>query len=158
MPAAELVTPPSVAPSLTDPPTPVTPPATDNSVVTTETAGVTLARPVKKEDGWLDWTLPAPALERRTRAFAPWPGAWTSLRGTLLKVHRARVGGGRGAPGEVVSVGKALEVACGQGSLVLLEVQAQGKRRHSAAEFLRGHPLAVASRPFDPLPERTTTP
>ena len=120
--------------------------------------GVTLARPVKKGDGWLDWALAAPTLERRTRAFAPWPGAWTSLGGTLLKVHRARVGNARGAPGEVVSVGQALEVACGQGSLVLLEVQAQGKRRHSAAEFLRGHPLAVASRPFDPFPERTATP
>ena len=122
------------------------------------TQGVTLARPVEKEDGWLDWAQPAEVLERRTRAFTPWPGSWTSLGGTHLKLHRVRVGRGTGAPGEVLASPEGLEVACGQGSLLLLEVQAEGRRRLSAAAYLRGHPLAPGTRPFDPAPKRTATP
>ncbi len=115
--------------------------------------GVTLARVVDKRDGWLDFSLPAPVLERRLRAFTPWPGAWTSLGGQLLKVHAARVLKGAGAPGTVLSTDGGLEVACGEGSLLLLDVQGEGKRRMQAADFLRGHPLAVGDRPFDASPE-----
>ncbi len=115
-------------------------------------AGVTLAPPVEKRDGWLDFRLAASVLERRVRAFTPWPGAWTSLAGHLLKVHRARLGQRLGAAGTVLGVEGGLEVACGEGSLVLLELQAEGKRRMEAADFLRGHPLAPGSRPFDDRP------
>ena len=114
--------------------------------------GVTLARTVTKADGWLDWSLPASVLERRTRAFTPWPGSWTTVGGALLKVHRARVGQGSGAPGAILATDRGLEVACGEGSLVLLELQAEGRRRLPAADFLRGHPLAAGSQPFDPAP------
>jgi methionyl-tRNA formyltransferase len=111
--------------------------------------GVVLAPLIKKEDGRLDFARPAAELERRTRAFHPWPGTYTSLGGKTLKVVGSRVGQGRGGPGEVLEAGAGgVEVACGEGSLVLLTVQPEGKRAMSAREFLAGHPLQKGSRPF----------
>ncbi len=112
--------------------------------------GAVAAPLIDKEDGRLDFARPAVELERRIRAFTPWPGAFTRFDGALLKVSRAGVGQGKGAPGEVVAAsGDALEVACGEGSLVLLEVQPEGKRRMTAGQFLQGHPVSVGARPFD---------
>lgn len=111
--------------------------------------GVVLAPLIKKEDGRLDFTRPAVELERRTRAFHPWPGTYTSLGGKTLKVLKASAGQGRGAPGEVLAAGAGgVEVACGEGSLLLLEVQLEGKRAMSVGEFLAGHGLSKGSRPF----------
>ena len=108
-----------------------------------------LAPMIKKEDGQLDFSRPALELERRLRAFTPWPGAFTQLGGALFKVHRARVGTGKGTPGELLSAGPGgIEVACGEGSLVMLEVQPEGKRAMRAADFLAGRKLEVGSRPF----------
>ncbi len=113
------------------------------------TEGVVLAPLIDKQDGKLDFTRPAVELERRLRAFTPWPGAFTTFGGAIFKVGRAAVGQGRGAPGELLSATAAgLEVACAEGSLLLQEVQPEGKRRMSAAEFLSGHKLAPGSRPF----------
>jgi len=103
---------------------------------------------LKREDGRLDFSRSASELERRIRAFDPWPGSFTAIGGKTLKIHRARVESATGAPGEVLSIAPALEVACGRGSLVLLEVQPAGKRSMSAKEFLAGHPIAVGARPF----------
>ena len=103
---------------------------------------------LKREDGLLDFSRSALELERRIRAFDPWPGSFTAIGGKTLKIHRARVESATGAPGEVLSIAPALEVACGRGSLVLLEVQPAGKRSMSAKEFLAGHPIAVGARPF----------
>ena len=110
--------------------------------------GVTLARMVEKEDGRLDWTRPAVELERRVRAFVPWPSAWTQLGPHLLKVWRAVVVPGSGPPGTVLAAHGMLDVASGDGALRLLEVQPEGKRRMNAAEFLRGHRLGEGERPF----------
>jgi methionyl-tRNA formyltransferase len=111
--------------------------------------GVTLAPLIEKEQGRLDFSRPAAELERRVRAFTPWPGTFTTLEGALLKVHKARLGTGKGQPGELLEAAPAgLEVACGEGSLWLTEVQLEGKRRMSAAEFLAGRKLARGSRPF----------
>jgi methionyl-tRNA formyltransferase len=111
--------------------------------------GVVLAPLIEKEDGRLDFARPAAELERRVRAFHPWPGTFTTLGGKGLKVLRARAGEGRGAPGEVLSAGPGgLEVACGGGSLWLVEVQPEGKRAMTAQELLSGRPLARGSRPF----------
>ncbi|MCA3010968.1 MAG: methionyl-tRNA formyltransferase, partial [Myxococcaceae bacterium] len=68
------------------------------------TEGVVLAPMIRKEDGALDFSRPAVVLERRLRAFTPWPGAFTTLDGALFKVHAASVGGGTGAPGTLLSV------------------------------------------------------
>ena len=110
--------------------------------------GVTLARLVEKEDGRLDWSRPAVELERRVRAFVPWPGGWTPLGPQLLKVWRAEVVPGAGPPGTVLAAQGRLEVACAEGALRLVEVQPEGKRRMSAAEFLSGHRLREGERPF----------
>jgi methionyl-tRNA formyltransferase len=114
--------------------------------------GVTLARLVERADGWLDFAQPARVLWRRTRAFTPWPGTFTSLSGRLLKVHQTQVASGLGPPGTLLAADGGLEVACGEGSLVLLEVQPEGRRRMGVKEFLRGHPLDVGTRPFGDAP------
>ncbi|WP_426749415.1 methionyl-tRNA formyltransferase [Myxococcus sp. Y35] len=111
--------------------------------------GMVLAPIIEKDQGRLDFTRPAVELERRLRAFTPWPGAFTSLGGKLLKVHRAKASGGSGTPGTVLASGPdGIEVACGEGSLVLLELQPEGKRVMRAADFLLGNKLAPGSQPF----------
>jgi methionyl-tRNA formyltransferase len=110
--------------------------------------GITLARLVTKDDGRLGWSRPAAELERRIRAFTPWPGGWTILDGRVLKVWRAEVVEGTAPAGTLLSARGTLEVACGQGALRLLELQPEGKRRMTAAEFLGGHRLRQGDRPF----------
>lgn len=112
---------------------------------------VVMAPMIKKEDGQLDFTRPAVELERRLRAFTPWPGAFTHLGGALLKVHAAKVRAGKGEPGVVLSAGPdGLEVACGEGSLLCEQLQPEGKRVMSAREFLAGRQVPVGTK----LPQR----
>lgn len=108
-------------------------------------AGVTYARKISREDGRLDWTRPAQVLDQRIRAFTPWPGAFCFVpaepRPKLLKVHAASPeAGSAGQPGAVLATGAhGLVVACGDGALRLTEVQPEGGRRMTAAQFLAGH-------------------
>jgi methionyl-tRNA formyltransferase len=105
------------------------------------------ARKITKEDGRLDWTKPARTLWNQVRAFTPWPGAFTTLSENsarrLLKILRATIEDNRhGAPGEILQADKTgLVVACGQGSLRIHELQLEGGRKLTAAEYLAGHPL-----------------
>jgi methionyl-tRNA formyltransferase len=109
--------------------------------------GVVMAPMIDKEHGRLDFRKSAVELERRLRAFHPWPGTFTTLEGGLLKVHEAHVGEGRGAPGEVLAAGPSgLEVACGEGSLVLTRVQPEGRRVMSAKELLAGRKVQRGDR------------
>lgn len=109
--------------------------------------GVVMAPMIRKEDGFLDFRRPARELERRLRAFTPWPGSFTRLEGQLLKVHAVRVAQGTGEPGEVIAASASgIEVACGAGSLLLLQLQPEGKRVMDAAGFLAGRKLPVGSR------------
>ena len=119
------------------------------SAVPQPTEGVVMAPMIKKEDGRLDWSRTARELERRLRAFTPWPGAFCTFDGGLLKVAKAAVGEGEGAPGTVLSAGpEGVEVACAEGSLKLLSLQPEGKRAMTAQEFLSGRKLVVGSTPF----------
>lgn len=104
--------------------------------------GVTYAAKLERGEGRLDWREPAQALDRRRRAFAPWPGAWFEAAGERIKVLDSEIveGGGEAAPGQVLDAD--LTVACGQGALRLATVQRAGKQPMAAAEFLRGFPLA----------------
>jgi methionyl-tRNA formyltransferase len=112
-------------------------------------AGVVMAPMIRKEDGALDFTKTAVELERRLRAFTPWPGAFTTLDGALFKVHAATVLTGTAEPGTVLSASPAgIEVACGQGSLLLTSVQLEGKRVMTAHEFLSGNKILAGTRPF----------
>jgi methionyl-tRNA formyltransferase len=102
-------------------------------------ARATYAPKLKREDGKIDWLDPAEAIERKIRAFNPWPGAFMKLEGRNLKIFSATIVALRGTPGEILHGEKELVVAARDGALSLGEVQLEGKRRMSAAEFLRGH-------------------
>ncbi|MBB5206237.1 methionyl-tRNA formyltransferase [Inhella inkyongensis] len=93
-------------------------------------AGVNYAAKIEKREALIDWAQDAAQIERRLRAFDPFPGAQTPWRGEALKVWRARIGAGQGRPGECLAIhADGPEIACGQGSLVLTEVQRPGGRR-----------------------------
>ncbi|KQV53353.1 methionyl-tRNA formyltransferase [Pelomonas sp. Root1217] len=108
--------------------------------------GVTYAHKIEKAESVIDWTLPAVVIERRLRAFDPFPGGQATLAGEALKVWRAEVVEGRGKPGEVIAAGP--EVACGDGALKLTELQRAGGKRGPASTFLQARPIAVGER-FD---------
>jgi len=109
--------------------------------------GVSYAHKIEKAEAAIDWRLPAAAIERRLRAFDPFPGASGVLAGETIKVWRALPCTGSGRPGEVLSVGEAgVEVACGEGALLLTELQRAGGKRLPAAAYLSGHPIAPGAR------------
>ncbi|MGQ0650847.1 MAG: methionyl-tRNA formyltransferase [Betaproteobacteria bacterium] len=109
-------------------------------------AGATYARKIAKDEARLDWTRPAVELERAVRAFRPAPGAFAELDGVPLKIWRAELADGRGAPGTVLAAsGGDLVVASGDGALRLRELQRAGGRRVSAQEFLRGKALPAGT-------------
>jgi methionyl-tRNA formyltransferase len=105
--------------------------------------GITFAPRIEREQCRIDWTQPADVLERLVRAVAPERAAFTTLDGRLLRVHRARVDARTGGvPGSVVEASPGgIVIAAGMGSLRLLEVQLEGRRRLAVAEFLAGHRL-----------------
>ncbi len=133
--------------------------------------GVSHAPKIKKEDGRIDWSLPAQTIVNRLRAFTPWPGAFTFFGGhssvgrassqaeaagilepnrpasslappRMLKIWRAETTEKSGAAGEVLQADRnGMVVACGQDAVRILELQLESGRRLNAAEFLAGHPL-----------------
>ena len=105
--------------------------------------GVTYAPKLEREHGRLDWTQDSESLDRRIRAFAPWPGTFTTLDGAVLKVLAAVRAGGHGAPGTVLD--NALTVACGSGALRLTRVQAPSRAAMNAAAFLRGRAVPAGT-------------
>ena len=114
------------------------------------TDGVTYAHKIEKAEAAIDWTLPAAVIERRVRAFDPFPGATTGWRGEALKVWGARAEPGSAgvaagvAPGRVLAAGAdGIVVATGDGLLRLTALQRPGGKRLPVAEFLRGGPVAV---------------
>jgi methionyl-tRNA formyltransferase len=115
----------------------------------------TVTRKLERADGQADWGLPAEALERRRRAFTPWPGLFTHWQGKALKLLdvvalppediRLR----RTVPGQVVllETGEVpVGVGCGQGLLGLKAVQLEGRRAIAAGEFLMGYPQFIGAR------------
>jgi methionyl-tRNA formyltransferase len=108
--------------------------------------GVTYAAKLAKDEGRIDWRLPAALLARRLRAFTPWPGLWFDYRGERFKLVAAQAVAGKGAPGEVLD--DRLTIACGEGALRLDMLQRAGKAPLAADAFLRGFPLPAGSQ-FD---------
>ncbi len=109
----------------------------------------TLAPPLKKEDGCIDWSRKATTLLYQIKGMNPWPGTYTFLKGKFLKIHRAEVVPRKtsATPGEVILAGPlGVEIACGQGALLLKELQIEGKKRMEISEFLKGHALTVGER------------
>jgi len=103
----------------------------------------TLAPILTKEHGRIDWSLPAVRLSHRQRGFSPWPGAWTTLDGRILKILEAAPAGAAPAgepPGAGwKEAGRGLAVACGDGtSLLVSRLQPEGKGPQEALAFLNG--------------------
>jgi methionyl-tRNA formyltransferase len=114
-----------------------------------DNALATLAPILSRDDGRIDWNLPAAVIHNRVRGFQPWPGAWTTFRGVRLHVWRAHVSAEHlpGAPGTIVPAGRRLLVCCAPPvALELLEVQLEGRKRVSATEFLNGQRLAAGEK------------
>ena len=135
-------------------------------------AGVSHAAKIKKEDGRIDWNQPAQTIWNRLRAYTPWPGAFTYWLGVppssgnairteeppkggtpsvprpiLLKIWKAEIVERSGRAGEILSADKTgIVVGCGEHALRVLELQREGGRRMSAAEFLAGHALKVGEK------------
>jgi methionyl-tRNA formyltransferase len=107
----------------------------------------TYAPLIKKEMGQIRWERTAVQLDRLIRAMTPWPGAFTSWQGKMLKILRARPVGSHdltsSQPGAVRPGGV---VVTGEGGLELLEVQLEGKKATAMADFLRGRPELVGGR------------
>ncbi len=104
---------------------------------------------LRKEMGNIDWTQPAGKIALAVRAFDPWPGSYTRYQGKTLKIWRVRVTENTDdlPAGTVFAVDKTqFCVACGQGALAVEELQAEGKKRMPAADFLRGNGLSAGDR------------
>jgi len=110
-------------------------------------AGETYASKIDKAEAALDWTQPAALIERRIRAFDPFPGCTARTGDATIKLWRAELATGTGQPGEILAVAPAgITVACGEGALRLVELQKPGGRRLASADFLPGFPLSVGQR------------
>ncbi|WP_418318367.1 methionyl-tRNA formyltransferase [Piscinibacter sakaiensis] len=108
--------------------------------------GVCYAHKIDKAEAAIDWTRPAIEIERRIRAFDPFPGASTQLGGEVVKLWRAELAAADGRPGTVVATEESgLLVACGEGGLRLRELQRAGGRRQAAAAFLQARPVGIGT-------------
>ncbi len=103
-------------------------------------AQATLAPILKKEDGLIDFSRPAAEILNRMRGFQPWPGAYSAFRGKNLQVWKAAAIDRSLPSAELKVEGDHLFVGCGQKTAIeILELQVEGKKRSSAADFLRGY-------------------
>jgi methionyl-tRNA formyltransferase len=98
---------------------------------------------MKKADGRIDWSRSAVDVHNQVRGLDPWPGAYTSLNGELLKLAGTNPEtGDEGPPGRIVSADKSgVRIACGSGILLVKELQLAGRKRLTAGDFLRGYNL-----------------
>ena len=108
-----------------------------------DAANATYAHKIDKAETRIRWTEAAGTVSQKINAFSPFPGAWFEASGERVKVLRAGLATGTGAPGEVLS---GLTIACGDGAAVqLLDVQRAGKKAGSADDFLRGNPIPAGT-------------
>ena len=104
----------------------------------------TYAGMIRKQDGRIDFKEPAEVTERKIRAFDPWPGAYCEFEGKTMKIWKADTGSSvdKCAAGEVISADEdGITVKCGEGVLIIKELQMPGKKRVSVKDFLLGHKI-----------------
>jgi methionyl-tRNA formyltransferase len=108
----------------------------------------TYTKIITKADATIDWHLPAAQIERTARAYDPWPVARTAFGGSDLMIYRARVvaSDSDAEAGTIVSMRANPIVKCGVGALELIEVQAPGRKRMRASDWVRGRRLAVGQK------------
>ncbi len=105
--------------------------------------GVTYAAKIAKNEARIDWSRPAPEVDRHIRGLSPFPGAWCEIGGQRVKVLLSQSADGAGSPGQALD--DDLLIGCGQGSVRLLRVQRAGKGAVEAIEFLRGFPVPAGT-------------
>jgi methionyl-tRNA formyltransferase len=111
----------------------------------------TFAPLLKKEDGRIDWTKSAVEIDRKIRAFTPWPSAYTFLDQKRIKITRGKTQGGKAhgfSPGEMLGVNKTgIRVSCGQNSMYLIEeLQPEGKKAMNAYAFTLGTQISPGAK------------
>ena len=103
---------------------------------------VTFAPMLNKTMCPIDFTKPAQQVHNHVRGLHPWPVATMELQGKKFKVHATRVVEGSGKPGEILGLTKTgLKIACGEGAVEVIQLQAEGGKRMAAPDYFRGHPL-----------------
>lgn len=110
------------------------------------TDGITLAPPIEKEHCRVDFTRPAREVFDLIRAMNPFPTAFTLYDGAPMKLYASKVANGSGEPGSVISTDGGIEVACGEGSVVITELAAAGGKRMAADAWLRGHKIELGTK------------
>lgn len=106
----------------------------------------TYASMMKKEDGCVDWTQAATTIHNLVRGLDPWPAAYTTLEGVTVKISATSLCDGEGQPGTILRADSdGVIVACGQGALKVNGLQLPGKKRLSAADFVRGRALEIGT-------------
>jgi methionyl-tRNA formyltransferase len=110
----------------------------NSSRASQDKALATYAPKLNRESGRINWNEPAEVIERKIRAYNPWPGAFSEFNNRKLKIFAASIVDLRGKPGEVLRRDNEFVIAAADRALSLIEVQLEGKRRMTASEFLRG--------------------
>jgi len=119
------------------------------TAVPQDNSKTSMAPLLKKELGLIDWTLSAEEIHNRVRGLSPWPGAYSFLDNTMVKILASETGPGSGEPGALFERDKnTLEAGTGSGLLRIVSIQPEGKKPMTAGEFLRGHRGAVGKK-FD---------
>ena len=108
----------------------------------------TMAPMINKKDGLIDFSANADSIERKMRAFYPWPGTYTRLNGEIFKIWKADVDDTdyNSMPGAVCAVNNdGIAVSCGKGTLILKEVQSPGKKRLRSCDWLKGNSIEIST-------------
>ena len=108
-----------------------------------DNAEASLAPILKKEDGHVNWSSPRHEILNRIRGFTPWPGCYGFLGNARMHVWKARIASTELAPGSLLADGRRLYAGCGDGSIELLEVQLEGKKRMDVTAFLNGFSIGT---------------
>ena len=105
-------------------------------------AGISFAPMLDKSMCPIDWNKTAQQVHDQVRGLHPWPIATMELKGKNFKVHATRIVEGSGQPGEILGLTKTgLRIACGEGAVEVISLQAEGGKRMAAPDYFRGHPL-----------------
>lgn len=93
----------------------------------------------------IDWSKSAQQVHNKVRGLSPWPVATSSINGKKVKIHQTLLSSDNGTPGEIISLSP-LTVACGSGSIIINELQLEGKKRMNSQSFLNGHKLNIGDK------------
>lgn len=100
------------------------------------------AKPLTRDMSPVDFTRTAFEIKNQVRGLNPWPMATATIKDREFKLYEVHAGEGVGEPGEILSAGKnGLEIACGDGSIIITKLQAPGKKPMAAVDYLRGNPI-----------------